>query len=84
MKMITKKTTAESQAPDETVIKMIVNLSPEVIGALRHLAKRRNTTMTEVLRQAIGTEKFLDEVSDDQGRVLVEDKRGRVRQLVPR
>lgn len=85
MKMITKKTTtAESQAPYGTVIKMIVSLSPEVVGALRHLATRRSTTMTEVIRQAIGTEKFLDEVSDHQGRVLVEDKRGRVRQLVPR
>lgn len=64
------------------VIKMSVNLSPEVVDALKQLATKRNTTMTEVLRQAIGTEKFLDEVSEDQGTVLVEDKKGRVRQLV--
>lgn len=67
-----------------TSVKVIVNLGLEVVEALRHLAAKRNTTITEVLRQAIGTEKFLDEVCEDQGTVLVEDARGRVRQLVPR
>lgn len=65
-----------------TIIRMSVNFSAQVVDALKHLATKRNTTMTEVLRQAIGTEKFLDEVSENQGTVLVEDKKGRVRQLV--
>lgn len=64
------------------VIKMSVNFSAQVVDVLKHLAIKRNTTMTEVLRQAIGTEKFLDEVSENQGTVLVEDRKGRVRQLV--
>lgn len=64
------------------VIKMSVNLPAETVQALKDLAEKRNTTMTEVLRQAIGTEKYLEQVSDDKGKILVEDKKGRVRQLV--
>lgn len=64
------------------VIKMSVNLPAETVQVLKDLAEKRNTTMTEVLRQAIGTEKYLEQVSEDKGKVLVEDKKGRVRQLV--
>jgi hypothetical protein len=59
-----------------------VNFSAEVVAVLKKLAKKRCTTMTEILRQAIGTEKFFDDVSDEGGKILVEDKRGRLRQLV--
>ena len=74
--------TKQKTMTDKNVIKMSVNISRETVNVLRHLAAKRNITMTEVLRQAIGTEKFLDEVSDNRGTVLIEDKRGRVRQLV--
>lgn len=63
-------------------IKMSVNLSADVVKVLKELAGKRNTTMTEVLRQAIGTEKFIDEVNKEKGKILVEDKKGRIRQLV--
>lgn len=63
-------------------IKMSVNLSADAVKVLRELAGKRHTTMTEVLRQAIGTEKFIDEVNEKKGKILVEDKRGRIRQLV--
>ena len=64
------------------IIKMSVNLSSEVIDVLRELAQKRGTTMTDVLRQAIGTEKFIDEVNEDGGKILIEDKNGKMRQLV--
>ena len=64
------------------VIKMSVNLPVEAVKVLKSLSKKRNVTMTDVLRQAIGTEKFIDEVNEAKGKVLVEDKRGRIRQLV--
>lgn len=64
------------------LIKMSVNLSADAVKVLKDLAKKRATTMTEVLRQAIGTEKFIDEVHKDKGKILVEDKNGRLRQLV--
>ena len=63
-------------------IKMSVNLSADVVKVLKELAGTRNTTMTEVLRQAIGTEKFIDEVNKEKGKILIEDKKGRIRQLV--
>jgi hypothetical protein len=70
--------------PRLSVVKMSVNFSHQVVSALRALAKKRGVTMTEVLRQAIGTEVFLDEQRNRGGRVLVEDRRGRVRELVIR
>lgn len=63
-------------------IMMSVNLSAEVVTVLKALAKKRCTTMTQVICQAIGTEKFFDDVHDTKGKILVEDKRGRIRQLV--
>lgn len=66
----------------DKVIKMSVNLSADVVKALKELAEKRGSTMTEVLRQAIGTEKFIEEVNEDEGKILVEDKKGRIRQLV--
>jgi len=77
-----KSKTSGAMTPDKTVIKMSVNLSSEVVDALKYLATKRNITMTEVLRQAIGTEKFLDEARENGGAVLIEDKKGRVRQLI--
>ena len=74
---VTRRTIAGNK-----VIKMSVNLSADVVEVLKALAKKRNTTMTEVLRQAIGTEKFIDEVNENKGKILVEDKKGRIRQLV--
>ena len=64
------------------VIKMSVNLPSDDVKVLKTLAGKRGTTMTEVLRQAIGTAKFIEDVHRDDGKILVEDKRGRVRQVV--
>ena len=55
----------------DKVIKMSVNLSADVVKALKELAEKRGTTMTEVLRQAIGTEKFIEEVNEEDGKILV-------------
>lgn len=66
----------------DKVIKMSVNLSTDVVKVLKELAEKRGSTMTEVLRQAIGTEKLIEEVNEDGGKILIEDKRGRIRQLV--
>lgn len=73
---------ADRHAAGNKIIKMSVNLSADVVGVLKALAGKRNTSMTEVLRQAIGTEKFIDEVNEKAGKILVEDKMGRIRQLV--
>lgn len=66
----------------DKIIKMSVNFPISVVKELRGLSEKRNTTMTEVLRRAIGTEKFIQDVMDEGGKILVEDKDGDIRQLV--
>lgn len=55
-------------------VRISANLAPEVVDALRSLAERRGTTMTEVLRRAISLEQFLDERLRDGGRLMIEDE----------
>jgi hypothetical protein len=60
-----------------------VNLTEEAIKSLEALAHKRGITMTEALRKAIATEKFLvDEVSEGS-KVLIRSKDGKeTRQLL--
>ena len=63
------------------VVKLSVNLSSDVVGAIRQLAEKRKVTMTEVIRDAIGTEKFLDEAKA-HSKFLLEDEKGKIREVV--
>ena len=62
--------------------KVSMNLSNEAIATLKELADKRGVTMTEVLRHAIGTEKFLDDVTSKKGEVLIKDKQGKIDRVV--
>jgi predicted transcriptional regulator len=53
--------------------KISVNLSDEVLTALRDLAERDNVTMTEELRRAISTFKFLQDAQREGKSVLLRD-----------
>lgn len=65
------------------VVKLTVNVSKENYDLLKSLAKSRSSTVTEVLKHAIGTEKFFDQATrEEQGKILVEDKKGNVREVV--
>jgi hypothetical protein len=64
------------------VVKLSVNLPQEDVDVIRGLAKRRSTTMTEVIRKGIGTQKWLQDAVDKGGKIFVEDRRGRLRQIV--
>ncbi len=64
------------------VVKMSVNLSQEAIEALKSIAEERGVTVTEVLRHAIGLEKYVDKVQKENGKILVETSKGQVRELV--
>ncbi|HEY4392417.1 MAG TPA: CopG family transcriptional regulator [Polyangia bacterium] len=66
----------------DEVVKLTVNLTPEVAQTLRRLADERGTNMTEVLKSAIGTERFISDAERAKGKILVEDKDGKIRQLV--
>jgi predicted transcriptional regulator len=64
--------------------KLTVNLSDDLIRVLEDLANARGTTQTEVLRQAISTEAQLQAEVNQGSKILIEDSRGRTRQLLMR
>jgi predicted DNA-binding protein len=66
----------------ENAKKVSVNLPYEAVLALEELAKVRGTTMTEVLRRAIFTEKYLSDQVAEGGKILVEEKNKKLKQLV--
>jgi hypothetical protein len=73
---------AEVAAKETGVVKLSANLPEGTIKLLRHLAEKRGTTMTEILRRAIETEGFLQEVIAKDGKVLVEDADKKIKQVV--
>jgi predicted transcriptional regulator len=62
--------------------KISVNLSDEVMQALKEMAQRDSITMTEVLRRSISTQKFLDEAQRQGKALLLEDPETREVQRV--
>ena len=64
--------------------RITVNLSESAYAALQELVKARDSTMTEVLKHAIGTEKFLMEEIKKGNKVLLEDEKGKMRQVIMR
>ncbi len=67
-----------------TTVKMSVNLSKTVVDALRSIANKRGISMTEALRRAISTEKFLMDETDGGSKILIEDEKHKIRQLLLR
>lgn len=57
-------------------------LTDDDVETLMKLAAKRGTTVTDVLRTAIGTEAYLDERRDEGQKVLLEDLRGDIKELV--
>lgn len=54
-------------------IKVTVSLSEEIVNALQEMAKAEGTSVTEQLRRAVSTQKWLYDVRQRNARVLVED-----------
>ena len=63
------------------VKKVTVNLSDETIRDLREVADKRGITLTEAIRRAIATEKFVQDERDEGSKILVEKPGGRVREV---
>ena len=64
----------------ETPVKLSVMLSSEVVDTIRQLANRRRCYMTEVIRDAIGTERFL-RGEMERLKLLLEDENGKLREV---
>ena len=63
-----------------SIIKLTVNLSSEVVDDVSRLARRRGCTMTEVIRDAIGSAKFIAE--QEGATFFIEDKSGTRRRVM--
>ena len=55
--------------------KVTVNLPDELVDELRRMAEERDLTMTQVLRQAIESERFLQDELSKGNKVLIENKK---------
>ncbi len=55
--------------------KVTVNLPDELVEELKRLASQRNLTVTQVLRQAIESERFLQDELEKGNKVLIEDQK---------
>lgn len=62
--------------------RLSVNLAPEVAEALRDLARRRRVSVTEVVRQAISDEKYLQDAADDGAKILIQEEGRPLRELI--
>ncbi len=60
--------------------RLSVNVALDVGDAIDKLAKRHETTITDVIRRAVSTYKFIDDEVDAGGKVLVE-RGGTIREV---
>ena len=51
-------------------VRLSVNINEETEEALRELAKRRQTTVTEIVRRAVGVYKYVDDEVIEPKKVL--------------
>jgi hypothetical protein len=71
-----------ADAVKDGVHRVQVNFSEGAYEDLVKIAERRNKNVSEVVREAIGFEKWYQDTIDDGGQVLVERKNGRVQEVV--
>ncbi len=60
-----------------------VSFSDEVYQELARIAKERGVTLSDVLRDAVSLEKYVDDTTREGGRLLVE-RDGETRELLVR
>jgi len=65
-------------------VKVNALLSSVTVGTLERIARRRGISISAVLARAISHEKFVDDVQSAGGKVMVVDRHGGIRVMVPR
>lgn len=65
-----------------SIVKTIVNLPSDAITAIEKIAEDRGSTMSDVIRRAISTEKFIHEERQKGNKILIEDKWGNLKIVV--
>ena len=65
--------------PARSIQRLSVNLSPE---ALRWIAEKHGSTITEAVRRCISTQKYVEEALDKRAKILIAEEGQPVRELV--
>lgn len=65
-------------------VKISANIPADTFEQLKWLAGERGTTMTEVLRRAVEHETYFQQQTDKGGKILEEDSKGNIRQVLIR
>lgn len=60
----------------ETNQEVTVSFSTEVFEMLENIARKKNKTVTEVIEEAIGLERWYTKTREEGGKVIVEGKNG--------
>ena len=67
---------------DSRLSRLNINVNRLTQEALRELSDRRGVTTTEVIRQAVGTLKYLDDAATRGARIQFVEPDGRVAELI--
>lgn len=70
----------ESTSPKS--VKISANLPEDAFQLLKTMAYNKNVSMTEILRNAIERESYFTNVVSQDGKILTEDKKGNIRQIL--
>jgi len=66
------------------IIKTSINLPEDAVQAVREIAEKTGSTMANVIRQAISTEKYLQDTTDKGGKILIKDADNTIKELLIR
>jgi metal-responsive CopG/Arc/MetJ family transcriptional regulator len=64
------------------ITKVTVNLPTDTLNALKNIAAKRGTTVTEALRQVIESQNFLQSEMENGSKVLIQNPDRSMQQLV--
>ncbi len=73
-----KPTSTRVEVPE----KLTLRLPSDARIALEWIANKKNITLGEVIRQAISREKFFTEELERGSSIIIEEKGGRLKQLI--
>ena len=65
-----------------TKIRLNADLSPEVAAALKELAKSQNVSLTEALSRAISTESILAARRQQGAKIVIDDGKGKLSEVI--
>jgi predicted DNA-binding protein len=69
---------------ERTSRRLNVIFSERAYDQLNQLAKKKDKPMADVVRDAVALEKWVEETTEKGGRLLVEDRDGKIREVVIR